>query len=148
MVRLGFGNICGITPLPHPCLRAGNADLWQAQGPVPPMTLPPHPDHRPPRQKARERLDRQFQRLRRMLPWLDGWIHHLQSDRAAMIRLPLALLFTLGGLLWFLPFLGLWMLPMGLFLLAVDIPALQTPVSGIFIRVRRWWAHRRRAWRR
>ena len=112
------------------------------------MTKPPHPDRRPPRQKARERLDRQFGRLRVMLPWLDGWIRHLQSDRAAMIRLPLALLLTLGGFLWFLPFLGLWMLPMGLFLLAVDIPALQTPVSGTFIRVRRWWAHRRRAWRR
>jgi hypothetical protein len=109
---------------------------------------PGHPDQRPPRQKARERLERQFLRLRRMLPWLDGWIRHLQSDRAAMVRLPLALLLSFGGLLWFLPLFGLWMLPAGLFLLAIDIPALQTPVSAGFIRIRRWWARRRRAWRR
>ncbi|WP_225026257.1 hypothetical protein [Xinfangfangia pollutisoli] len=100
------------------------------------------------RHRRRARLDRQFARLRRSLPWIDGWIAHLQSDRAALIRLPVALLLTLGGLLWFLPILGLWMLPAGLFLLAIDIPALQAPVSAWSIRARRWWARRRRAWRR
>lgn len=112
------------------------------------MTRKPHPDRRPPGRKARERLERQFLRLRRMLPWLDGWIRHLQSDRAALIRLPVGILLTIGGLLWFLPVFGLWMLPAGLFLLALDIPALQTPVSAWFIRSRRWWDRRRRAWRR
>ncbi len=112
------------------------------------MTRRSHPDRRAPRVKARERLDRQFLRLRRMIPWLDGWIRHLQSDRAAMIRLPVGILLTIGGLFWFLPILGIWMLPAGLFLLALDVPALQTPVAGWFIRARRWWDRRRRAWRR
>jgi len=94
--------------------------------------------------RARARLDRQFASLRRSLPWLDGWIAHLQSDRAARIRLPIALLLTLGGMLWFLPILGIWMLPAGLFLLAIDVPALQAPVSTWSIRTRRWWALRRR----
>jgi len=100
------------------------------------------------RQRRRARLDRQFDRLRRMLPWLDGWIGHLQSDRAALIRLPVALVLTFGGFLGFLPVLGFWMLPAGLLLLAVDVPALQTPVAAWFIRARRWWAQRRKAWRR
>lgn len=100
------------------------------------------------RARTRARLDRQFAKLRRTVPWLDGWIAHLQSDRAALIRLPIAILLTIGGLFWFLPILGIWMLPAGLFLLAIDIPSLQGPVSVWFIRTRRWWARRRRAWRR
>lgn len=86
---------------------------------------------------------RQFDRLRRALPWVDGWIRHLQSDRAALIRLPIALLLVLGGVFSVLPFLGLWMLPLGLMLLALDIPALQGPVAAAVIRARRWWARRR-----
>jgi hypothetical protein len=39
------------------------------------------------------------------------------------LRLPLGAAFLLGGLLFFLPLLGLWMLPVGLMLLAEDIPA-------------------------
>jgi hypothetical protein len=50
----------------------------------------------------------------------------------------------LGGLVSFLPFLGIWMLPLGVMLLAIDIPRLQGPVAGLMIRVRRWWAQRRR----
>jgi hypothetical protein len=108
---------------------------------MPRPDAPPRP-HRLPRDKAR--LQRQFDRLRARLPWLDGWIRHLQSDRAALIRLPLALLLILGGLLSFLPVLGIWMLPLGLMLLALDIPVLRGPVSAAIIRVRRWWARRRR----
>ena len=112
-----------------------------------PLRPQPSPSRATPRQRRHARLMRQFDKLRRMLPWLDGWIRHLQSDRAALIRLPMAILLTLGGMLWFLPVLGLWMLPAGLMLLAIDIPALQGPVAVGFIRVRRWWARRRRNWR-
>ena len=68
------------------------------------------------------------------------------------IRFPLALLLTFGGLLWFLPILGLWMLPAGLLLLAIDLPTLRGPISAVVIRGRsstkRWlsrWRDRRRA---
>lgn len=107
----------------------------------------PSPSRFRPQERRHARLMRQFAKLRRMLPWLDGWIRHLQSDHAALIRLPIALLLSFGGLLWFLPVFGLWMLPAGLMLLAIDIPALQHPVSAAFIRARRWWARKRRAWR-
>ncbi len=76
----------------------------------------PRPEAKPrprrmPRDKAR--LQRQFDRLRASLPWLDGWLRQLQSDRAALIRLPIALVLILGGVFSFLPFLGIWMLPLG-----------------------------------
>ncbi len=98
----------------------------------------------PPTPRDKARLQRQFDRLRANLPWLDGWIRHLQSDRAALIRLPVALLLILGGMLSFLPFLGVWMLPLGVMLLALDIPVLRGPVAGAIIRFRRRWARRRR----
>ena len=100
------------------------------------------PHRPPPRDKAR--LQRQFDRLRASLPWLDGWVRHLQSDHAALVRLPIAMLLILGGIFSFLPFLGIWMLPLGLMLLALDIPILRGPVSASIIRARRWWARRRR----
>ena len=109
----------------------------------PDLTPPPGAPAPGSHQRRKARLHRQFDRLRRALPWVDGWVLHLQSDRAALIRLPIALLLVLGGLLSFLPFLGIWMLPLGLMLLALDIPALQTPVSAAVIRARRLWARRR-----
>ena len=43
------------------------------------------------------------------------------------MRLPLGVLFILGGVLSILPIFGLWMLPLGLMLLAVDIPLFARP---------------------
>jgi hypothetical protein len=106
------------------------------------MTSPNPTPRPPPRDKAR--LLRQFDRLRSGLPWLGGSLHLLQSDRAALVRLPLSLILILGGLFSFLPFLGVWMLPLGLMLLALDIPALRGPVSALVIRARRWWTRRAR----
>jgi len=49
-----------------------------------------------------------------------------------------------GGVLSFLPILGIWMLPLGLMLLAIDFPPLQRPVAWAIIRGQRWWELRRR----
>jgi hypothetical protein len=54
-----------------------------------------------------------------------------------LVRLPVAALLVIGGVFSFLPVLGIWMLPLGLMLLAVDIPALRPAVSSAFIRLRR-----------
>ncbi|MFN4202214.1 MAG: hypothetical protein ACK4GM_04070 [Tabrizicola sp.] len=72
----------------------------------------------------------------------------LRRDSWFPIRFPLALLLIAGGLLSFLPFLGIWMLPLGLLLLAVDLPVLRGPISALVIRGRqmaRRLAQRRRA---
>jgi hypothetical protein len=42
-----------------------------------------------------------------------------------MGRITLGALLILGGLFWFLPILGLWMLPLGLAVLSHDIPVVR-----------------------
>lgn len=39
-----------------------------------------------------------------------------------ILRLGIGILLCLGGTLWFLPMFGLWMLPLGLAVLSIDIP--------------------------
>ncbi|MCE2461074.1 MAG: hypothetical protein J4F38_09880 [Pseudomonadales bacterium] len=38
------------------------------------------------------------------------------------LRSGLGVLFLIGGVLWFLPIVGIWMLPLGVALIALDIP--------------------------
>jgi hypothetical protein len=47
------------------------------------------------------------------------------------IRIPAGALLICGGLLGFLPILGLWMLPLGLLLLAEDVPPLRSTRARI-----------------
>ena len=84
-------------------------------------------------------------RLRRAIQWM-------RTPRARLLRLPLGILFILGSFLWFLPVLGLWFLPVGLLLIAQDVPFLRRPVGKMtlylhdgWIRLRKWWNHRRAA---
>jgi len=47
------------------------------------------------------------------------WAHdHLRPG----VRTLVGIVFILGGLLWFLPILGIWMLPLGLAIVSLDIP--------------------------
>lgn len=45
------------------------------------------------------------------------------------VRIPLGLLFIVGGVLSFLPVLGIELLPLGVLLLAHDFPVLHRPVG-------------------
>ncbi|CEF57270.1 hypothetical protein [Acetobacter ghanensis] len=49
-----------------------------------------------------------------------GWLFWLREPRQKWLRLPTGILLIAGGLLSFLPILGLWMLPLGVALLAED----------------------------
>ena len=69
------------------------------------------------------------------------WLRHPDSR---LIRIPAGLALMIGGVFSFLPILGAWMLPLGLMLLAADIPPLQRPMArfahwclGLLERVRR-----------
>ncbi|MGL6211986.1 MAG: hypothetical protein ACRC14_19340 [Paracoccaceae bacterium] len=87
--------------------------------------------------RTERRFHRQFEALSRLIPQLRGPLTALRRDHWRLVRIPLALLMIAGGLLWFLPVLGLWMLPFGLLLLAVDLPILRAPISNLVIRGRR-----------
>jgi hypothetical protein len=77
-------------------------------------------------------------------PSLDPMAHkvrlfnrHFHLPQSKPIRIGLGILLVAGGLVGFLPVLGFWMIPLGLFVLSVDLPI-----------VRRWrrqltvWWHR------
>ncbi len=72
--------------------------------------------------------DTEDPRLRRLLDALPGPIQRsyrwLVAPGRGWVRWPVALLFIAGGFLWFLPILGLWMLPLGLILIGEDVPPL------------------------
>jgi hypothetical protein len=53
-------------------------------------------------------------------------VHFLRQPSRCWLRIPAGLLLTAGGVLWFLPIAGLWMLPIGLALLAEDVPPLRS----------------------
>ena len=46
----------------------------------------------------------------------------VELPRNRLLRLSLGVLLCLGGLFWFLPVVGIWMLPLGIAVLSVDIP--------------------------
>ncbi len=61
-------------------------------------------------------------RLRAAVAWL-------RAPERWLARTTAACLFVLGGVFSILPVLGLWMLPLGLALLADDIPRLKPPLE-------------------
>jgi hypothetical protein len=87
-----------------------------------------------------ERRERRIERLIGRLPrWLQSAIRWLRRPSSRLVRIPAGLLLICGGFLSILPIFGLWMFPLGLILLAEDIPV-----------VRRWrdrlldWIERRK----
>lgn len=97
--------------------------------------------------RGERRFQRQFDALERMLPGAKTPLERLRSNRWRLVRLPLAVVLIIGGLVSFLPVLGIWMLPLGLLLLAVDLPFLRGPISALIIRARRLGRRWARRWR-
>ena len=68
-------------------------------------------------------LRQAFKDLERELPQRVALgMRGLRHPKARYIRIPVAVLSIVGGVFSFLPVLGLWMLPLGLLLLAHDVP--------------------------
>lgn len=88
-----------------------------------------------------ERVDRATaklpERAQRMVRWL-------REPARFPVRLVAAILLMLGGIFSILPVLGLWMLPLGLALLAQDVPGLKVPME----KSARWIERQWRRWRR
>lgn len=98
-------------------------------------------------------LEQAFDELEREVPdSLSRAITWMRRPRARFVRLPLGILCIIGSFLWFLPVLGLWFLPLGLLLIAQDVPFLRRPVGRMTLylldrwqRLRQWWTRRKRA---
>jgi hypothetical protein len=89
--------------------------------------------------------------LDRHLAWLEGKLPRrvgngvawLRKPSSIYVRVPAALALVLGGIFSFLPVLGIWMLPLGLVLVAQDVPPLQRPLARLLNAVERRWMGRR-----
>ena len=91
-------------------------------------------------------LDRHFVWFEAKLsPRPAGFVRWLRKPSSRLVRIPLALLLVVGGVLSFLPILGLWMLPLGLLLIAQDVPFLQAPLARMLGWIERKWIERQRA---
>ena len=65
----------------------------------------------------------------------------LRRPSARWARIPAGVLLIFGGLFSILPILGLWMLPLGLALLADDAPPLRRARGRVFDWIERRWPH-------
>jgi Flp pilus assembly protein TadB len=91
-------------------------------------------------------LMRAFRRLEQEVPErVARIIRGLRHPRARWIRIPVAVALVVGGIFSILPVLGLWMLPLGLLLIAYDVPWLRRPVGRFTLwGTRKWVSHRKR----
>ena len=88
---------------------------------------------------AAARLERLIQRLPQRAQQTIGW---LRRPSSRWVRLPAGVLLIVGSLLSLLPVFGLWMLPLGLMLLAEDMPPLRRAAD----RLLDWLERRRPHW--
>lgn len=101
--------------------------------------------------EGQRELDEAYKRLERELPVrIVRTLRWLRDPNSRWLRLPLGVLFIIGGLLWYLPVLGIELLPIGLLLISEDVPFLRRPVASAilwllhkWVRLRRWWEHKR-----
>src|SRR4030095_3929042 len=63
----------------------------------------------------------------------------LRQPSSRWVRLPAGIVLVIGGVFAVLPVLGLWMIPLGLLLLAQDAPFLRRPLSRTLTWLERRW---------
>jgi hypothetical protein len=91
-------------------------------------------------------LLRAFRRLEHEVPGKVAQVlRGLRHPKSRWIRIPVGVLLVLGGIFSILPFLGIWMLPLGLLLIAYDVPILRGPVGRFTLwGLKKWVALRQR----
>lgn len=97
-------------------------------------------------ESGRAVLRRAFRRLEHEVPGkVARVLRSLRHPDSRWVRIPAGILLILGGIFAVLPFLGLWMLPLGLLLIAYDIPILQKPVGRFTLwALQKWTSFRQR----
>lgn len=85
-------------------------------------------------------LNRYFEMIDRRVPIrISQLIRWLRKPSSFAVRLVVALLLIVGGIFSFLPALGIWMLPLGLMLIAQDVPFLGKPLLNTLRWVEAKW---------
>jgi hypothetical protein len=93
---------------------------------------------------SKNRLDACLEQFSGRLPNKAAkFVRWITGSASALIRIPLGILLILGGIVGFLPVLGFWMVPLGLVLIARDIPFLRPPLIRLLQWIERKWPQRR-----
>ncbi|MGS5087976.1 hypothetical protein ACVC7V_15945 [Hydrogenophaga sp. A37] len=91
-------------------------------------------------ERDQQKLDQALDILQAQVPdRLCRVIRWLRNPRARMVRLPLGVLCVVASFFWFLPILGLELLPLGLLLIAIDVPFFQRPVATATLWLEQQW---------
>jgi hypothetical protein len=80
--------------------------------------------------------------IRRLPKPVQSAVRWLRRPSSRWVRLPAGVLLMLGSIFSILPIFGLWMLPLGLLLLAEDV----APLQRLTDRALAWIEHRRPHW--
>jgi len=89
-------------------------------------------------------LDEHLERFERRLPnWIAGTIRWLRLPSSFWVRFPIGMALVPAGAVGFLPILGFWMVPLGLILIAHDVPLMQPPLVRLLDWVERKWPEKR-----
>jgi hypothetical protein len=98
------------------------------------------------KRRRADELERAFEELERETP--DAVTHAilwLRTPRHRWVRLPLGALCVIASFFWFLPVIGIELLPIGLLLIAQDVPVLREPVGHMMLwLIDRWKQLKRR----
>ena len=90
--------------------------------------------------KHRQRLERHLDGFQGWLPGrVSDWLAWLRQPSARAVRIPAGVILICGSFLAILPVFGVWMAPVGVILLALDVPALQRPTGRALVRARLLW---------
>ena len=77
-------------------------------------------------------LDEELDRLLERLPDRAARVmRKARGPEAATYRIPVGVALTVGGVFGFLPVLGFWMAPLGLAVLAQDVPVMRRPAARL-----------------
>lgn len=99
--------------------------------------------------EGKEKLDRAFDQLEEDVPdRMCRAIRWLREPRGRWVRIPLGLVLVALGVFGFLPVVGFEFIPVGLLLLAQDLPPLRKPVANFTLWLEAKWHRLRDAWRR
>lgn len=103
-------------------------------------------------QQGQGTLDKAYDGLEQEAPdRVSRAIRWLRKPEARWIRWPVGLALIAAGFVGFLPIVGVEMIPLGLLLIAQDIPFLRRPVGAAMLwleakwrALRDWWNRRKR----
>lgn len=96
----------------------------------------------------KDEIDLAYDRLAQETPdWMSRTVCWLHSEESRKYRIPIGLLLIAGGLVGFLPIVGYEFIPVGLLVLAQDIPFLRKPVGKFILWLLRKWRALKKRWK-